>query len=274
MPASRVADYELVRSLGEGSHGEAFLAIPPQRLGVDDEHVVVKVLAQTAAEDGFQRVVDQLRFVASVASPHLARLLDAGYQSGVVYYATEYYAGGSLASPSRPLERGDVLTCLAQAAHAAHALHEAGAAHRGIKPANVLIVGDEDGAVNARLADPALAPVLSPGQTTTGGERLGALEFIEPGILRGEPAGRASDIWSLGGTLHRTLSGQSIYEGPAPEDIVSAIRSILTTAPTVSGMLPPGEAALVQQCLAEDRADRFATALEFAERLEELAAVT
>ena len=38
-----VADYQVVRVLGEGNHGRFYLARPPARLGLPDEFVAVKV---------------------------------------------------------------------------------------------------------------------------------------------------------------------------------------------------------------------------------------
>ena len=38
-----VADYEVVRLLGEGNHGRFWLARPPARLGLTDEYVALKV---------------------------------------------------------------------------------------------------------------------------------------------------------------------------------------------------------------------------------------
>lgn len=263
---THVADYEVVRSLGSGAQGESFLAVAPARLALDGDRVVVKLLSHTADDEVFKRVTSELRFVASVSSPHLVRLYDVGHQAGLVYYAEEFCEGGSLANPTRPLDRAAVLRVLAGAARGAHALHEAGAAHRAIKPANVMIDAEGEG----RLGDPGLSGVVSPGQTTTGGDRVISLEFIEPGVLRGESAGRASDIWALGATAHRALAGQPLYDGLETRDVAAAIRLILTSVPEVAASLSDREAEVVRSCLAEERSDRPSTALEVAEAFDDL----
>ena len=266
MPDRRgIADYELVRPLGEGSFGETYLAKRPKRVPVDDEFLAVKVFTGRTTDDSFRRATRQLRIFATVGSPHLVRLFDAGQDGGNFYYAMEYLPLGSLASPARPLEHDHVLRAVADAARAAHALHEAGYVHQDIKPANVLLVDD-----GGRLSDLGLAQILNPGQTVTSMGALGSVEFMDPAIMRGERASRASDIWSLGMTLHRALSGVGVY-GELPErDPLLAIRTVLNTEPAVSATLAPTEAAVVRACLDPDPAARPATGALLAARIDAL----
>jgi serine/threonine protein kinase len=263
----RIADYQLVRSLGEGNHGEFFLATPPGRLGLDAEFVAVKVLGGGGSgEDTFRRTTRELRAFAAVRSPYLTTLLDAGQDGTRFFYAMPYFPLGSLAAPARPLDRSEILRALEHASLAAHALHEAGIVHRGIKPANVLL--HEGG---ARLSDLGLAQVLAPGQTMTGMGPVGSVEFLDPAILRGERASRGSDVWSLGVTLHRALSGSGLY-GPLPDtDPLLGIRKVLSSTPQLSPRLSAAEAEVVRACLAPDPADRPPTAAALAERVAALA---
>ncbi len=262
----RIADYEFLELLGEGNHGSFHLARTPDRLGVQQAFCAVKVLAQRASEDAFRRMVNELRLFAAVPSPHLVRLLDAGHQDGVLFYATAYHELGSLASP-RAAARGQaaVLEAVGDAARAAHALHEAGVAHRDIKPTNVLL--SVDGAV---LSDLGLAQLLSPGATVTGVGPIGTLAFMEPGVARGEPASRASDVWSLGATLLAGLTGEGPYPEMPTDNLLRALRHLADARPRVPDRLPPGVRALIEDCLAPERGERPATALAVAERLDEL----
>lgn len=263
--AGNIADYELVRSLGEGNHGEFFLAVPPARLPVDAEHVAVKILSGPTTEDAFRRATRELRLFASVRSPYLVSLFDAGQEGGRFFYSMSYFPRGSLADPAQPLTRVETRRAVAHASRAAHALHEAGIVHRGIKPANILL--EEDG---AKLSDLGLAQVVTPGLSVTGIGPVESLEYVDPGTLRGEPASRASDVWSLGATLHRALAGEGVYGEISRTDVGLAVRQVLTSSPTLSDTLTSGEAALVRTCLAADPADRPATAEELAVCIEAL----
>jgi serine/threonine protein kinase len=261
----RIADYQFIRMIGEGSNGRFYLAATPPRLGIADDHVAVKVLQVGGGSDAFHRMTRELRAFAQVRSPHLVTLYDAGQEAGVFYYAMEYCPLGSLAAPARPLSRPEILEAMACAARAAHDLHEVGMAHRDIKPANVMVT--ENG---AKLTDLGLVQVLAPGQTITGMGAVGSIEYLDPSIMRGERASRGSDIWALGVTLHRVLSGRSIY-GELPErDPLLAVRRVLTSSPAIDSSLSAEEAAVVRGCIDPDPSSRLHTADEVAERIDSL----
>ena len=261
-----IADYRFIRALGEGSHGTFYLAPPPPRLGLDVEHVAVKVMSGSTSEDTFRRATRELRAFASAQSPYLVTLYDAGQQDHTFFYSMQYFAGGSLAAPSRTLTRSDVLRAVAQAARAAHALHEAGLVHRSIKPENVLL--DDSG---ARLSDLGLAQTLAPGMSVTGMGPVGAVEYMEPRILMGERGSRASDIWSLAVTLHHGLTGRGIYGDLRTHDALLAVRKVLSTKPELSPDLLPEDRALLLRCLDADLGQRPRDALVFAQQCEALA---
>src|SRR4051812_43541895 len=133
----QVADYEIVRSLGVGNHGEFYLVRAPSRLGVTEEFLALKVWACDAGDAASTRATRELRAFAAVGSPYLVTLFDAGQVDNRFFYSMEYLPLGSLANAGRPLDRSEVLRALADAARAAHALHEAGIVHRDIKPSNI-----------------------------------------------------------------------------------------------------------------------------------------
>lgn len=260
-----IADYVFVRSLGQGNQGEFFLAVPPARLGVDAEFVAVKVLIGETSDDTFRRATRELRAFASVESPYLIKVYDAGQDAGRFFYCMAYFPRGALAAPATPLAPGEIRRAVAEAARAAHALHEGGIVHQGIKPKNILLGED-----HAYLSDLGLAQLLAPGQTVTGLGPIGEVEYLDPAILLGKRGSRASDIWSLGATLHRALTGTSVY-GELPAQPLLAIRTMLSRRPTLSPALSPAEAALIASCFAEDPADRPPTAQALAEAIEQLA---
>jgi len=261
----RIADYQLLEALGGGSNGQYYVATTPARLGIAADKVAVKVLQVTAGEDTFHRLTRELRTFAKVRSSHLVTLYDAGQESGHCYYAMEYCPLGSLARPAQELSRDETIGAVADAARAAHDLHEAGIAHRDIKPANILLT--EGG---AKLSDLGLVQVLAPGQTITGLGAIGSVEYLDPAIMRGERASRATDIWALGVTLHRVLTGSGVY-GELPErDPLLAVRRVLSSPPTLDERLSDAEAELIRRCFDKDPSARFATAADLAGALDAL----
>lgn len=260
-----IADYVFERPLGEGTQGKVFLARAPSRLALDDPHVAVKVLRLSAAGDELRRFARELRAFAGVQSDYLVRLHDAGQDGTALFYAMQYHERGSLAGPAEPLTPRVVVAAVADAARAAHDLHEAGMAHRGIKPSNVLLSSDD----GARLADLSLAQTLSPGQTVTTMGGMESVEYTDPAVLRGGRAGRASDIWSLGCTLHAALTGRSVYPGLPGSDPIVALRHLLSHPPAIDASVDGALREVIGACLAEDPADRPVTAGELSEILDE-----
>jgi serine/threonine protein kinase len=265
-----IADYSFVKPLGAGS-GSFYLARPPARLGIEGEFVAVKTWRTAAGPDALRRAVSELKHFAAAArvdSAYLVRLYDVGQEGDVFFCGMEYLPLGSLATPPDGLGRAKLIRAMAHACRAAHALHEAGMAHRNIKPSNVLLH-----AHGAKLSDLGLVQILSPGMTVSGFGSMGPVEYLDPRIVGNrERPSRASDIWSLGATLHRVLTRAGIYGELPADDPLYAVRKALNERPQLDPGLRPDERRLVAACLSADPAARPRTALVVAEELEKLAA--
>jgi serine/threonine protein kinase len=256
----RIADYELIRSLGWGNHGQFFLARKPARLPVDVEYVAVKVFAGTSTDATFRRATRELQAFAAVRSPYIVSLYDAGQHDGVLYYSMEYLERGSLATPDKPVSQQEAITAVRDAALAVAALHAAGMVHRDIKPGNIMLT--ESG---GKLSDLGLAHVIAPGVTVTGMGPVASIEYTDPEQLQGAPASPATDIWALGVTLHRVLTGKGIYGQDLPaDDGLLALRRVMSATVQLAPELSQGAAELIGACLGP--ADQRPTAEEFAQR--------
>lgn len=240
--AGRIADYELVDPLADGGHGRFHLAVPPARLGLDVDRVVVKVVAG-GDDTAFRRFTRELKLFARVAHPNLVRLYDAGQHEDRFFYSMEWCPGGSLEDPAA-LDRSGRIRAVAQAARAAHALHESGIVHRDIRPGNVLVRADG----SAALADLGLAQLGSSSMTSMA--PMASIGFVDPELLRGGSAGRPTDVYALAATLHRVLTAQDVFAGLDPADPMLAVRTVLRRPPTVRrDLLDDDVAAIIEACL-------------------------
>jgi serine/threonine protein kinase len=119
-----------------------------------------------------------------------------------------------------------------------------------------------------KLADLGLAQMFALDIDVTGAATIGSIEHIDRLVLHGAKPSRASDVWALGTTLHRALTGQGVY-GELPEgQPLTVIRRVLSTTPVVSDSLMPEVRSVIERCLRPDPQERYATADEVATALD------
>jgi len=258
-----LGDYSVIRAFSEGGHGRFYLANAPARLGLT-EPVVVKVVPG-GQDAGFRRFTRELKLFARVNSPYLVTLYDAGQHEEYFFYSMEWCQRGTLADPVGELSREDKRRAVADAARATHDLHEAGIAHRDLRPGNVLLRGDG----SACLGDLGLAQLGSGSVTSMA--PMASIGFVDPRLILGDPASRSSDIYSLGAILHWSLTGQHIHPGLDGADPMMAVRSVLRQPAHIQReLLNPDEADLVAACTSENLDARPETALEVATLIDSL----
>jgi serine/threonine protein kinase len=185
--------YRLEGMLGAGGMASVWLA-HDRRL---ERKVAIKVLSDVLALDhGYvSRFRREARVAANLSHPHLVNIFDFSVGESRPYLVMEYIAGGNLADRLRQADAPalDVETLARQLLDALGYIHRAGIIHRDIKPANVLI-----GADGVRLTDFGIAQPLDDTRLTTDGLVIGSARFIAPEVMRGHPASRVSDLYSLG----------------------------------------------------------------------------
>src|SRR5690606_17560591 len=111
--------------------------------------VAIKLVRPQFASDAhvMQRFINEARGVASLTSPHVARVFDAGQlDSGEAYLVMEHLVGQDLLAHIRewgPLDWREAALYVAQACDGLADAHERGLVHRDIKPEHLFIVQTE-----------------------------------------------------------------------------------------------------------------------------------
>lgn len=206
-----LARYELGRPLGRGRHAVVYQAFD-RHVG---REVALKRLLDGDNKPGAARLLqtrffDEARTLARVRSPHVVALLDVQPKHRLI--ALELCRGGNL---RLALRRGlvgpaDLPRIGAELRAALAAVHAAGAVHRDVKPANILVRTAFRGAPVA-LADFGVALAPGPEQAAT---HAGTLRYLAPELRRGAArATAASDLFSAGVVLLELL----IYPTPLPD---------------------------------------------------------
>lgn len=209
------AGYRVERRLGRGGMGILYLAVEP---GLD-RRVALKLIAPEAASDEVfaRRFAEESRIAASIEHPNVVPIYAAGEEAGVPYIAMRYVAGADLA---RRLAREGRLApevaagLIAQVGNGLDAIHAAGLIHRDVKPANVLLSGD-DGGDHAYITDFGVARnVATESGLTQTGRFVGTLDYVAPEQISGGAIDARVDVYALGCLLFKLLTG----EVPFPKD--------------------------------------------------------
>jgi serine/threonine protein kinase len=143
--------------------------------------------------------------------------------------------------------------------------HSEGIIHRDIKPANIMLTKKGQ----AVLTDFGIAQIVGNTQHTVSGALMGTLNYMAPEQgLKGECNSR-SDIYSLGIVLYEMLTGYTPFDADTPLAILMKHLNDPLPLPTqIDPALPPALEAIVLKALAKDPDDRFQSAEEMSEAIE------
>lgn len=259
---NRVADYELIERLRDGNYGSYWRARPPAWLRADHKEVEVKIV-EARIPGSHIRIANELRLHHATQCDELVPILDAGLQGHRLFYASPIASRGNLTNNRTDLTRQARIHAVAAAARAANCLHEVGVAHRDIRPDNIQLFPD-----GPKLGDLGLAQILVPLGIKTGDGPIGSVAYQAPEVTLGESGSRASDVFSLGVTLHETLSGLSPFPELRGQTLNGAIATMLRPTIIIDPGLTQLEAEIISRCLMIDPSDRFETASDMANELE------
>ncbi|WP_432098179.1 protein kinase domain-containing protein [Streptomyces sp. WAC 04229] len=255
--------YLLHEVLGRGGMGVVWRA-HDQLL---DRPVAAKELHIAAGGDEdrrtrMRRAVREARAVARVPHPHVVGVHDLVEFEDRLWIVMELVRGPSLAahlSRSGPLTPEHTARLGLQLLDALRAVHLAGALHRDVKPANVLLRPDG----SAVLTDFGIAALDEDGEPVTSAVQLmGSVEYMAPERATAQEAGPASDLWSLGATLVTVCGGESPFRRPAHAATLHAVVYGRPRLPERLGPLRPVVEALLHRDPRErPTADELAVAL-------------
>lgn len=271
LPPSFVDRYEVLAQLGQGGFGAVYRA----RHAVLGTEVALKVLWPDHASDPVtvERFLREARAAATIGSPHIAHVVDAGTTAeGVVFLAMELLEGRDLAvelGERTRLPLPEAIEILRQVLAALAAAHRAGIVHRDLKPANVFLAPGPDGAPFVKLLDFGISKIKGAATLTAAGMVLGTPQYMAPEQLegRGEIDARA-DVYAAGCMLYEMIGGRSPFESGGVELLIRRIHGEMP--PPLRAIVPEVPEAIervVQRALATDRDARWPSADALADAL-------
>lgn len=283
-----LGEHEILEPIRKGGMGEVFRA-RHRRL---DRPEAVKVLSSKRLDspEAVARFEQEAKAAAALAHENIVTTYDAGQHDGTHYLAMEYVDGrdlGQIVDNEGPLPVDQAVDYIIQAARGLAYAHGRGIIHRDVKPQNMLLaVSDQPSAVGEEVGPPkpqianrksAMVKVLDMGlarltedairvakgaeteRLTHAGELMGTLDYMSPEQAEDfQAADHRSDIYSLGCTLYKLVTGHPIYDADTAMRRILAHRDAPIPSLREAGRdIPDGVETVFQRMVAKNPDDRY-----------------
>ena len=263
-----IGKYPVSREIGTGATSKVYLGRDP----FAERDVAIKVFAFDTHADAQQERMKHKAFVAEASlagklnHPHIVDIFDAVVEPDRSYIVMEYVPGSTLEAHgdvSRLLPVAKVVEIIFKCIRALEYAWRHGVIHRDIKPGNILLsqsgetkVSDFGASFQQRL------------QETTQIAGVGSPAYMSPEQVRMEPLTHQTDIYSLGVTMYRLLTGRLPFNATTQPALTYAILN--TEAPRPAKLRPelPGILdAIVMKAMEKDPKARYQSWLDFGKDL-------
>ncbi|MEO0480898.1 MAG: FHA domain-containing serine/threonine-protein kinase [Planctomycetota bacterium] len=260
----RLGGFEIKGMLGKGGMGLVYRA---RQVSLDRE-VALKVLADKHTKDPefVTRFQAEAKHAARLHHPNVVQVFDVDHDGDTYFYSMELMHAGSVEGRLKKAGRltlEDALSITLDAARGLAFAKETGLVHRDIKPDNLMV--DRHG--NVKLADLGLARA----EDEEEGKVVGTPHFMPPEQIQRKPLDHRSDLYALGCTLFRMLTGRTPFQGANVKAILRGhLRETPPRADEVQDDVPSDVADIIERMLEKDPTDRYQSAHELIEDIEAL----
>ena len=265
--------YRLDAELGKGGMGVVYRAHDI----LNDRQAAIKIMSTGGASvSALEQFLREARVMAMLDHPHIVSVYeigtaDTGARIPSPFIAMEYVGGQNL-SELRGLVFTQIVDLGRQICDALEYAHSQGLVHRDLKPQNVLV--EKRGfQYYAKLADFGLArPRGLPNSPAESGV-AGTVYYLAPEVIAGQPADVAADLYAFGVMLYEMVTGRVPFSDYDEQSILSQHLNESVVPPSQSRKdVPPELESVILRLLAKDPRERFASAREVCQALEQVAA--
>jgi len=258
---------EIHEEIGRGAMGVVYRAWDK----VLDRAVALKKIRAGLLDnpEAVRRFYHEARAAARLNHPHIIAIHGMGTFEGGHGFTMPLAAANLDEQRGRFTQPRDAATFVAKVARAVHAAHRHDIVHRDLKPANILL--DDRG--EPLVADFGLAVLLTEaGAAGHGRQTAGTPHYMAPeqfGAFGARVSG-ATDVWALGVILYELLAGARPFTAKSMSQLrVAVCQAEPPPMVAKSRGIDRGLEAIVRRCLAKDPRDRYASAEELAQDLDD-----
>jgi serine/threonine-protein kinase len=269
--------YKILEAMASGSMGAVYKAerVPVGKL------VAIKFLHAAFANDSefLIRFEREIGVMSKLAHPNCVSVVDFGVYEGAPYLVMDYVAGRTLRTvlDDEPMGPMRALALVRQIASGLAHAHAQGIVHRDIKPANIMITDETGVGEHARILDFGLARLRNQvGRDATQHNMVvGTPNYMAPEqTVGGGTIDARTDVYAVGVVLFEMIAGDRPYQA---EDTL-ALLGMHRAAPIPkladrldrTIVIPKGLQGVIEKALAKSPDDRYQTAIELAEAIDEV----
>ena len=268
-----IGHYRIAGNIGSGGMGVIYEA-EDLKLG---RRVALKFLPEELAQDrqALRRFHREARSASALNHPNICTVYEIGEEAGRVFLAMELVKGKTLRHLLRegPLAARKTIEIATQVAEGLAHAHEAGIAHRDLKPDNLMV--SDDGFV--KILDFGLAkvaPQVAGGTEadttwqTSAGMIFGTVGYMSPEQAAGQELDFRSDQFSLGVVLYEMVTGKKAFaRRTAAETMVAILREEAEPIGVHQSDAPAQLGWVIERCLAKEPEKRYGSTRELAREL-------
>ena len=276
--------YTLFERIGRGGMADVYKGRVQGPQGFERTFVVKRILPHLSDDATFIKMfVEEAKLSARLAHPNIVQIFELGAVEGEYFISMEYIRGRDLSETMRAIwktmgpPRPELVAYIGREAcralSYAHSLADErgrplGMIHRDVSPSNIMM--SYEGAV--KLLDFGIAKALGEApETTKSGTMKGKYAYMAPEQTEGDDVDHRIDIFSCGIVLHEVLTGRRLFKGQNDVLTIERVRRCEVPPPSQQNpMVPPELDAIILRALARDRDQRWATAADMADALDDV----
>ncbi|MES1204835.1 MAG: serine/threonine-protein kinase [Pseudomonadota bacterium] len=276
--------YTLYERIGRGGMADVFKGRIRGPAGFERVFVVKRILPNLSDDPAFIKMfVEEAKMSARLNHPNIVQIFELGSVEGEFFISMEYVPGHDLSETMRALwkssgaPRPDLVAYvgreICRALAYAHGLTDEhgqhlGMIHRDVSPSNVML--STEGAV--KLLDFGIAKALGDTpEETKSGTLKGKYAYMAPEQTESDDVDHRIDIFAAGIVMHEVLTGRRLFKGQNDFQTIERVRRCEVRPPSqLNPACPPAFDAILLRALSRDREDRFQTAAEMADALDEI----
>ena len=274
------AKYKIIKLLGEGSFGKAYLAKCDDQ--EEKKYVIKQIIMDGMTDQDKKDTLNEAIILKKLDHPNIIKFKEVFLQkkpSEALNIVTEYADGGDLGQKieeqkKQPFSESQILDYITQICLALQHIHKKKIIHRDLKSGNVFLM--KSGIV--KLGDFGIAK----GLLITGDKAktmVGTPYYLSPEIITNKPYDSKSDIWALGVLLYELMTFKMPFNAvslpllsikikrgvynPPPNTYSSEIRDLLKKCLTLEPEKRPSINEILKLPLIKNRINKFLNEVQY-----------